>query len=380
MCSSDVDSAQVTVDLPLGSETGKAAHMARTILITGGAGFIGCNVSRRLLAFGHEVVVFDNLHPQVHTNQGLPTALPKGVRFVAGDVTLGSNWATLLKLHRPDVVLHLAAETGTGQSLTEANRHALVNVSGTAQLLDALTNSKHVPSHFVLASSRAVYGDGPWRDEKGELFYPTGRSRAALEASQWDFRGPNGGPAVAVPSSAASTFPNPISVYGSTKLAQEQLLSTWCRAFGAGLSVLRLQNVFGPGQALGNPYTGVLTFFAQRAVAKAALDVYEDGKIVRDFVFIDDVADALTLAVLKEGSRVRTVDIGSGAATTIHEVARTMARLAGAPEPVVTGRFRDGDVRAASCSISAARSEFGYEPKVSLEEGLQALLNSIPRN
>jgi dTDP-L-rhamnose 4-epimerase len=315
----------------------------------------------------------------VHTGPGLPAALPKGVQFVAGDVTVTANWETLLKLHRPDVVMHLAAETGTGQSLTEANRHALVNVSGTAQLLDALTRAKHTPSHFVLTSSRAVYGDGPWRDANGSIFYPGGRTRAALEAAQWDAKGPDGKPAVALPSSAAGTFPNPVSVYGATKLTQEHLLSTWCRAFGAGLSVLRLQNVYGPGQALGNPYTGVLTFFAQRAVAKQPLDVYEDGKIVRDFVFIDDVADALTLAATKGGSGVRTVDIGSGQATTIHEVARTMARLAGAPEPVVTGRFRDGDVRAASCSIAAARSELDYQPKVSLEAGLTALLQSVPR-
>ncbi|MDP1920031.1 MAG: NAD-dependent epimerase/dehydratase family protein [Myxococcales bacterium] len=353
--------------------------MSRTVLITGGAGFIGCNVAQRLLAQGDEVVVFDNLHPQCHTGQGRPKDLPKDVQFIPGDVTLTSNWASLLKLHRPEVVLHLAAETGTGQSLTEANRHAMVNVSGTAQLVDAMTTAKHVPSHFVLTSSRAVYGDGAWRSASGEVFYPGGRTRAQLEARQWDAVGPDGRPALAIASVADVTHPSPISVYGATKLTQEHILATWCRAFGAGLSTLRLQNVYGPGQALGNPYTGVLTFFAQRAVAKQPLDVYEDGKIVRDFVFIHDVADALAAAASQTSNTVRTFDIGSGEPTTIEETARVMARLAGAPPPQVSGRFRDGDVRAASCSIEAATKVLGYRPKVSLEQGLTALLASIPR-
>lgn len=354
--------------------------MSRTVLITGGAGFIGCTVSRRLLARGDRVVVFDNLHPQCHTSPGRPAAMPDGVEFIPGDVTLGSNWASLLKLHRPEVVLHLAAETGTGQSLTEANRHAMVNVSGTAQLVDAMTAAKHVPAHFILTSSRAVYGDGAWKSASGNIFYPGGRTRAQLEAKQWDALDESGKPATPVVSTAGVTHPNPISVYGGTKLTQEHILSTWCRAFGAGLSVLRLQNVYGPGQALGNPYTGVLTFFAQRAVAKQQLDVYEDGKIVRDFVFIDDVADALAGAAATPTSSVRTVDIGSGQATTIDEVARIMARLAGAPAPHISGKFRDGDVRAASCTIEAAQKQIGYQPKVSLEQGLTALLNSIPRS
>jgi dTDP-L-rhamnose 4-epimerase len=359
--------------------------MIGRVLISGGAGFIGCTLAPKLLADNAEVVIFDNLHPQVHTTPGLPARLPAGATFVPGDVTVASNWATLLKYFRPDTVVHLAAETGTGQSLTEANRHAAVNVSGTALLLDALTAAKHVPQKFLLASSRAIYGDGAWRDESGTIFYPTGRSRADLEKRQWDFRGPTGLPARPLPHLAGSTQPNPISVYAATKLTQEHLLAAWCRAFGSQLTVLRLQNVYGPGQSLGNPYTGVLTLFARFARERKVLDIYEDAEIIRDFVHVEDVATAMvsalsataTSAPHASADAVRTYDIGSGAPTTIGAVARLLARRFSAPEPVVSGKFRDGDVRAASCDISAARRDLGYAPRISIEAGLETLARSV---
>jgi dTDP-L-rhamnose 4-epimerase len=348
--------------------------MPRKVLISGGAGFIGCHVARKLLARGDEVLVFDNLHPQVHTHPGLPKDMPQGVSFVPGDVTVAENWKTLFRYYRPDTVIHLAAETGTGQSLTESHRHASVNVDGTAQLLDALTAARHVPEQFVLTSSRAVYGDGSWRDSAGTVFYPAGRSRESLEKRQWDHLGPNGQPAEPLPSIGGTTHPNPISIYGATKLTQEHMLSAWCRAFGSGLSILRLQNVYGPGQAPGNPYTGVLTLFARLARNKQTLDIYEDGKIVRDFVHVDDVAQALVQCVQRPGKDVRLFDIGSGKPTTIEHVARELARRYGAPAPLVSGKFRDGDVRAASCSIEAARSALDYQPRWTLEAGVASLM------
>lgn len=349
--------------------------MSRKVLISGGAGFIGCHVARKLLARGDEVLVFDNLHPQVHTRPGLPKDMPQGVTFVPGDVTVSENWATLFRYYRPDAVIHLAAETGTGQSLTESHRHASVNVDGTAQLLDALTASRHVPGQVVLTSSRAVYGDGSWRDTSGTVFYPAGRSREALEKRQWDQVGPTGLAATALPSIGGQTHPNPISIYGATKLTQEHMLSAWCRAFGSGLSILRLQNVYGPGQAPGNPYTGVLTLFARLARNKQVLDIYEDGKIIRDFVHVDDVAQAITQSLARPPKDVRLLDIGSGKPTTIEQVARELARRYGAPEPVVSGKFRDGDVRSASCSIDAARAALDYQPQWPLEAGVASLMD-----
>lgn len=341
------------------------------ILITGGAGFIGCTLGTRLAVEGHEVVAFDSLHPQVHSGDGLPARLSPKVKFVPGDVTVASNFVALLKYFKPDSVVHLAAETGTGQSLTESARHASVNVLGTANLLDALTASHHVPKHLLIASSRAVYGDGAWRDGSGNVFYPSGRSRRDLEAHCWNFRGPKGEEATPLPHDASTTRSNPISVYGATKLTQEHMIAAWARAFGSSLTTLRLQNVYGPGQAPQNAYTGILTLFVRLARERKQLQVYEDGAIVRDFVHVDDVARAMSACIEKRVSG--TFDIGSGKASTILEAANQIASILGAPVPAITGAFRDGDVRAASCTVAAAASAFGYEPKISLEAGLRQI-------
>lgn len=348
----------------------------KRVLISGGAGFIGCLLTERLLHAGHEVTVFDNLHPQVHTTSGRPSRLSADARLVLGDVCSADNWRSLFQTTRPDTIVHLAAETGTGQSLTQSFRHASVNVVGTSLMLDALTAIKHVPERMLLSSSRAVYGDGAWRDAQGRLFYPLGRTNSQLRAGQWNHVGADGMPAVAVANDAASVATNPISVYGATKLAQEHMMSAWARAFGSTLTVLRFQNVYGAGQAVGNPYTGVLTFFATQAAAGQAIDIYEDGQIIRDFVHVDDIVSAMHLALQKDEARPVALDIGCGEATTIHSVANIMARLGGV-EARVSGRFRDGDVRAAWASIERAQTQLGYTPKVSLEAGLKSLLDSV---
>jgi len=346
--------------------------LSTSVLVTGGAGFIGSALARRLVDAGYEVAVMDVLHPQVHAGHR-QLDLPAPVRLFTGDVSHAPDWDAVLRLFRPAQIVHLAAETGTAQSLTEATRHGLVNVVGTAQLLDALTRSAVVPDQLILASSRAVYGEGAWQSGT-QVFYPRPRGHAQLQAGSWDPVGPTGGPAVPLPSCAGHTEPRPTSIYGATKLTQEHMFAAWAAAHDTHLSVLRLQNVYGPGQSLSNPYTGIVTLFARMARAQQPLEVYEDGRIVRDFVFIDDVVDALLAAVQKPAAGQRWLDIGSGIATTIHQLAQRIAGLCRAPEPVVVAKFRDGDVRAASCTIEPAAEELGWHPKWTLDEGLPALL------
>lgn len=349
--------------------------MATSVLITGGAGFIGSALARRLVNAGYGVAVMDVLHPQVHRDHAA-IGLPPSARLFTGDVTHAPDWDAVLRLFRPSQIVHLAAETGTAQSLSEATRHGSVNVVGTTQLLDALSRCAHVPDQLVLASSRAVYGEGAWQ-YGSQTFYPPPRSHAQLLAGIWDPQGPTGDPAVPLPSCASRTEPRPTNVYAATKLAQEHILAAWASAHDTRLSVLRLQNVFGPGQSLTNSYTGIVALFARLARGRHPLEVYEDGRIVRDFVYIDDVVEAIFAAVERCSVQRRCVDIGSGVPTTIHELAQKLAGICDAPEPVVVGKFRDGDVRAAGCDVEPAMKELGWHPKWTLEEGLGALLDWI---
>ena len=349
--------------------------MSASVLVTGGAGFIGCALTRRLVKAGYDVAVMDVLHPQVHGGRGA-IDLPSSARLFTGDVTRAPDWDAVLRLFRPSQIVHLAAETGTAQSLSQATRHGSVNVVGTAQLLDALSRSALVPDQLVLASSRAVYGEGAWQCGT-QTFYPRPRSHAQLLAGIWDPEGPKGEPAVPLPSCAGRTEPRPTNIYAATKLAQEHMLAAWTAAHDASLSVLRLQNVYGPGQSLTNPYTGIVALFARLAREQRPLEVYEDGLIVRDFVFIDDVVDAVLATVQTPATEPRCLDIGSGIATTIHELARKFAAICDAPEPIVVSKFRDGDVRAASCTIEPAKNTLHWRPKWALEDGLHALLEWI---
>ncbi|GAB3259905.1 NAD-dependent epimerase/dehydratase family protein [Chitinimonas naiadis] len=344
------------------------ALAGKSVLVTGGAGFIGCALARRLAPHAGRYVVMDNLHPQVHARAERPAALHERAELIVADVTLPASWDQVLAAFRPDIIVHLAAETGTGQSLTEASRHGMVNVVGTTQLTDALGRHQIRPEQILLTSSRAVYGEGAWVGADGVVSYPGARGRVQLEAGQWDFPGMVSQAAV-----AGQTQPQPTSVYAATKLTQEHILSAWCLAQKVPLSILRLQNVYGPGQSLTNSYTGIVALFSRMAKAQSVIPLYEDGEVTRDFVYIDDVADALAAAVSKPATPARLLDIGSGVATTIRQMASEVAAYYGAPNPTVSGQFRDGDVRHAACAISAAQAELGWAPQWSLSAGVAAL-------
>jgi len=346
--------------------------VSKTCLVTGGAGFIGCAISPLLAKHFDRIVAVDNMHPQIHATPARPEALHERVELVIGDVTKRETWDALLPDFKPDVVIHLAAETGTGQSLTEGSRHANVNVVGTTQLLDALVRHAAIPERVVLTSSRAVYGEGAWEDANGKVSYPGQRSRAQLEAKQWDFPGLS-----CLPFEATRTEPRPTSIYGATKYAQEMILKAWALSFDVEVGLLRLQNVYGPGQSLTNPYTGIVSLFAQLAKAGKVIPLYEDGEIVRDFVFIDDVATAIVRIATGTVPSTDAFDVGCGSGTTIRELAQIIASIYGAPPPAVNGAYRNGDVRAASADISRTRRELGWQPEWDVRKGVTTLCGWI---
>lgn len=346
----------------------------RVALVTGGAGFIGSALSHRLIAHGFSVVALDSLHPQIHPTGLRPAELHPDAELVVGDTTDPEIWDELLGRLAPELVVHLAAETGTGQSLGEATRHSKVNVVGTTVMTDALLRHDRTPGQIILASSRAVYGEGQWETASGEIFYPAPRDHAQLARAEWDCTPVSGERSHGVPSRAGSTAPQPTSVYGATKLAQEHILRSWCLATGADLSILRLQNVYGPGQSLTNSYTGIVVLFTRLAAEGERIPLYEDGAVVRDFVYIDDVADALGAAAAQPPARsFRLLDVGLGVTATIADLAGAIAAASGAPVPKVTGAFRDGDVRFATCDITATTADLGWKPQWDLPRGLASL-------
>lgn len=344
---------------------------SKKVLITGGAGFIGSALGKALIEeFGADVVAVDNLLEQVHPTGKLPTSFDPRIRFVKGDVRDPNVWSELFATFKPDMVAHLAAETGTAQSLTESTRHASVNVVGTTVLLDALNAAGCHPDRILLSSSRSIYGEGAWAGSDGQRFYPGRRGNDQLSRGEWDFSDANGGQALPLPHLAEKTFPNPSSIYAATKLAQEHVLGSWCEAYGVSLAILRFQNVYGPGQSPTNPYTGIINIFSRIAANGGAIDVYEDGNIGRDFVFIDDVVSACVGAMMTDQDLNGIVgDIGYGKPTTILDAAKAIAKLHGAPEPVISGKFRDGDVRWAVADISVMTDVLGVQPTVDFDEG-----------
>ncbi len=347
----------------------------RSCIVTGGAGFIGCSISADLVRRFDRVVAVDMMHPQVHKTQNRPDALAEGVELMRLDITDPASWERVLAAVQPTVVVHLAAETGTGQSLTEATRHTHTNVTGTAVMLDAFARHGIVPERILLCSSRAVYGEGAWRRrDGGEVCYPGYRTRDQLAKGAWDFEGMD-----ATPSSAVQTRTVPTSVYGATKLTQEHVLYSWAAAYGTTPIVLRLQNVYGPGQSLSNPYTGIVSLFCRLARAGKSIPLYEDGQMLRDFVLIDDVAAAIVAALDASAELPRSLDIGTGAASSIGDAGTLIAKLYDAPAPHVCGLYRYGDVRHAACLIEPTLSALDWRPRYTLESGLVRLKSWIDR-
>lgn len=339
------------------------------VFVTGGAGFIGSRLVRRLASLGAEVFVYDSLLPQVHGNApqiDLPT------RLVRGDVRDRETFAAAVEKFAPNVVMHLAAETGTGQSADEPARYTAVNVVGTANLIEIVRTLPSPPERIVLAGTRAVYGEGAYRDAAGPLFVPQPRQTSDMAAGRFDLYSSAGAPLDPVPT-PEDLCPAPASVYGSSKLMQEYLLQQ-C-PLPCGVAILRLQNVYGPGQSLRNPYTGVLSIFCSQAIEGHRLNIYEDGEIIRDFVFVDDVVSAFAAACVQPSVLGRVVNIGSGKPVSMRHAAERILANLGLPADRydISGMFRPGDVRYAVADIALAGDVLGWRPAASFDEGIAAL-------
>jgi dTDP-L-rhamnose 4-epimerase len=345
------------------------------ILITGGAGFIGSNLARRLLREGHAITVLDTLSPQIHGDDPertspLFTSIAGRVRFVRGSVCDEAVVSDCL--HAQDAVVHLAAETGTGQSMYEIRRYSDVNVGGTALLLDRLANHAHQVRRFVVASSRAIYGEGKYRAGDGTVVYPDARCAEDMRAGRFEPLCPRTGePMQFLPTDEESKI-HPSSVYGITKHTQEQMVMTVCPTLGIAPVALRYQNVYGPGQSLKNPYTGILSIFSTRILNGNPIHIFEDGKESRDFIYIDDVVEATCLALFRSDAMGQVFGIGSGVATDVLTVANTLLRSLGRNVPVAaTGAFRAGDIRHNVADLSKARRLLGFAPRVDFAHGIE---------
>lgn len=342
------------------------------ILITGGLGFIGLRLSRRLLDAGFQVVVIDSLSPQIHGM--LPvvdlSAVSGGAfRFLRGDVGCPDGFAK--ELGSADALVHLAAETGTAQSMYEISRYNAVNSQGTAALLQWLHDHPHRIRKVVLASSRSIYGEGAYRCAGCGLVSPDVRTAERLDRHQWDPACPTCGGELQVVPTPESSRPRPASVYAATKLAQEDLVRIACGAFGLPFSILRFQNVYGPGQSLNNPYTGILSIFSTRIRRGLDLPIFEDGRESRDFIHVEDVAEAIRLCLVVEATHGQTLNVGTGVPTSVQDMAEQLVKaFGGASRTYLTAQYRIGDIRHCFADISLIHRLTGFAPRISLEEGL----------
>ena len=348
---------------------------AERVLVTGGAGFIGSHLVDRLVAGGWDVRVLDVLEPQVHGDSS--GYRNRGAKYLEGSVLDAGLVASAVE--GMDAVVHLAAQVGVGQSMYEMTRYVRDNCLGTAVLLEALAERRDAISALVVASSMSIYGEGLYACHAcGALDAEVARSVESLVDRRWE-------PVCTSCGSEAKPMPTPErkrldcdSVYATTKRDQEELCLVFGRSYGVRTVALRFFNVYGPRQSLSNPYTGVAAIFASRLLNGSSPLVFEDGLQSRDFVHVSDIVDAIELSLVNDGARNVALNVGTGAATTVLDVAHALAEGLGVDlAPEIVNRFRQGDIRHCYADISAAREILGYEPSVSLREGMKNLVGWI---
>lgn len=352
------------------------AKSISNVLITGGAGFIGTNVARKLLSQNVKVTILDNFLPQIHGDKNkLPDDLEGKVELITGDVA--DKEILFNALHGQDAVIHYAAETGTGQSMYDISHYTNVNIQATANLCDYLINENHSIKNVIVASSRSIYGEGKYLTEDNVVVYPQPRTFQNLQDG-FDVVCPISGDRnlKVLPTDESSKI-HPSSFYGITKQVQEQMIIMATRLKDINGFALRYQNVYGPGQSLKNPYTGILSIFTRLALQNEKINVFEDGLESRDFVYIDDVVDATVRCMNHEGKNGQYIfNVGSGVPVTVKEVAEEIiAYLKSNSTIKISGAFREGDIRHNFADLTFIKSVIGFTPKWNFKDGLHNFID-----
>ena len=349
----------------------------KKVLVTGGAGFIGSNVVNKLASKGYKVVILDNLSKQIHGDNPekssplyLSICSNQNIKFINGSVTSRSDWQKALV--GIDAIIHLAAETGTGQSMYEIEKYIDVNIKGTAIMLDVLANEKHTIKKIVVASSRAIYGEGRYYCNKHGNVYPFERQESDMNKGDFDCKCPICGNVVELLPTTEDSKIHPTSVYGITKYNQEQLVLIVAKSLGIEAVSFRYQNVYGPGQSLSNPYTGILSIFSTQIKNGNNLNIFEDGNESRDFVYIDDVVDATILGLEIPEAANRSFNIGADKPISVMTVAETLRENFNSDiQIIISSNYRLGDIRHNYADITQAKDMLGFNPKVDFNEGMR---------
>jgi dTDP-L-rhamnose 4-epimerase len=346
----------------------------KNILITGGAGFIGSNLALKFIKEGFSVTVLDNLSPQIHGEKGTDSPLFKSiegkVKFMHGSVTCKED--LLKSIENQNIIVHLAAETGTGQSMYEIQKYTDVNISGTALLLDILTNEKHSVQKILIASSRAIYGEGKYICTEHGAVYPVSRSEKDMKTGDFNVKCPICGKNAECVATSEDSKIHPTSVYGISKQVQEQMTLLVGKSIGIPAVSLRYQNVYGPGQSLSNPYTGILSIFSTRIKNNNDIIVFEDGTESRDFVYINDAVDATFEAAVNENADNEIFNVGTGVSVDVMTVAQVLKEKYNSKINIkVSGNFRLGDIRHNFADISKIQKRLNFTPKTDFRTGIE---------
>jgi len=359
---------------------GKNFNKMKNILVTGGAGFIGSNLALKLISKGYNITVLDNLSEQIHglipeNHSPLYRSIMGKVNFIKGNVTSKDDWRKAIT--NQDVIVHYAAETGTGQSMYEIEKYVNVNINGTAIGLDILANEQHHIKKFVIASSRSIYGEGKYFSKELGLVYPKHRTSANMDKGNFEVN-VIGSSKLDLMATDEESKIHPSSVYGITKYNQEQMIMTVCPTIGIEPVAFRYQNVYGPGQSLKNPYTGILSIFSTQIKNKNHINIFEDGRESRDFVFVDDVVDATILGIEKKEANNDIFNVGTGIPIDVITVAKSLIKNYGIDVPItISGNYRLGDIRHNYADLTKIKNKLGFEPKFSFEQGLKLFTNWV---